>query len=875
VEFDDLPISEMNLSQNERILFVGNADKEFHLLEKRMHAEGFQFATMTFGSDYRSTFKEGKPDLILIDIDKGEWHSRQLSDFIKNKIDRTIPVILVVYRNDYDAINHGSELKVAEFIVKPVNWLMMKNRIKNVLLNHYLVSEQKEIRQQYNQTQKLANFGSWELGESRSVMKCSEGVSYIFDLNENVREITLKKFIKFVHPDDSKDIANLLRQAINRMYPFKRDHRIILEDGTEKIVDHKVFMVWDRIKKKRKVVGTIQDITLRKFNEYIERDRSRVLEMIVRNESLGSIFKELIHIITYQRTECGCVISRLRNNRLTNQAASPNLPREFLKAIDGHEIGPKSGSAGAGAYLGELVSSSDISKSPLWESSKKIALKYDLNACHAYPVMSSKGEVFGMISLFYSHVCFLEESVISLLKVVSDLASIAIERIRLNRQLVYHARHDSLTTLPNRLFFSERLNEITRHAKRYNEQTALLFIDLDRFKQVNDSLGHKIGDVLLKEVAVRISALTRETDVLARVGGDEFIKILTNIEERQNAADAARRIIEEVSKPYMIENHELYVGASIGISIFPEDTQDPVQMQKYADLAMYYAKNRGGMRFQFFTSDMDDKAISRLEIENDLRKALERDEFEVFYQPQFLLKTKQLIGFEALIRWNHPEHGRISPATFIPVAESTDLIIPIGKWVLEEACRQNAAWEKQGAGPFRIAVNASVVQFVKSEFSELVALTLKKFNLEPHRLEIEITESVVIEDIEIVSQRLSEIRALGVKTAIDDFGSGYSSMTYIEGLPVTALKIDQAFVQKIGVGDDSDQKSKILLETFVNLAAKLKLMSIAEGFETEEQYEFLCQIGCDVGQGYYLGVPMSVKDVEFHCKSDLACEMPE
>ena len=571
--------------------------------------------------------------------------------------------------------------------------------------------------------------------------------------------------------------------------------------------------------------------------------------MIVRNESLESIFTEIVRVVTRQKSDTGClIISMLSRKKLQVKAASPNLPESFIQAIDNQGIGPKAGTQGTGAYLGDMVSTSNIAESPLWEESRKIALEHGLNACHAYPIMSSKGEIFGMISLFYRHVCVLYESDVYLLKIVANLASIAIERIRMSRQLVYHARHDNLTSLPNRYFMSEKMNEFAERAKRYNEKMAFLFIDLDRFKQVNDSLGHKVGDKLLKQVADRIAGLARKTDIVARVGGDEFVQLLTRVEDRDGMAIVARRIIDEVSKPYRVKNNDLYVGASIGISVFPDDTYDPAQLQKFADIAMYYAKNRGGNRFHFFTPDMDDKAISRLEIENDLRKALENNEFELFYQPQFLLKERKLIGFEALLRWNHPVYGRISPASFIPIAEKTELIVPIGQWVLEEACRQNAEWEKAGYGPFRIAVNVSVVQFLQTDFLEIIKRQLDAFNLQPQRLEIELTESVVIEDMDEVSGRLSEIRKLGVHTAIDDFGSGYSSMSYIENLPVTSIKIDQSFVRKIGSENAPDDKSKILLESISNLAAKLNMMSIAEGFENEAQYRFLKEIGCDIGR---------------------------
>jgi diguanylate cyclase (GGDEF)-like protein len=859
---------------NTRILYIGSSAKETDLLEKRIRLTGYEFTSIGFDQNLKQEIKWKKPDLLLIDIDRGEWDRYDMSGFLKGHLDRLIPVMVIVYINDHDTIQAGVKLDISEFIIKPVNWPLMKMRLKNVLSSYRVKHDSQKIHTRFNQVQKMSGVGTWEIGESNAKIICSEGISFILELPEYTEEMELKQFLKFVHPGDRDDIANLLRQSINRLYPFKRDHRVVLADGTEKIVDHQVFMVLDKVSKKRKVVGTIQDITSRKLSEYLEQDRSRVLEMIVKNESLPSIFKEIIHIVNRQKSETGClIISMLNKKTLRVHAASSNLPAEFVKSIDNQEIGPKAGSQGAGAYLGDMVSTSNIAESPLWDSARELAFAHGLSACYAYPILSSKGEVFGMISMFYRHVCVLSDVDSYLMKILTNLASIAIERIRLSKQLVFHARHDTLTGLPNRFYLSEKINEFAERAKRYNEKMAFLFIDLDRFKQVNDSLGHKVGDVLLKKVANRIAGLARKTDIVARVGGDEFIQLLTKIGGKDDMALVASRIIDEVSKPYHVQKHELYVGASIGIAIFPDDTNDPAQLQKFADIAMYYAKNKGKGRFHFFTPDMDDEAINRLEIENDLRKALERKEFELFYQPQYTFKDRRLIGFEALIRWNHPEYGRISPASFIPIAEKTELIVPIGKWVIEEACRQNELWMKSGYGPFQIAVNVSVVQFLKSDFLQIIRQNVKTFNLQPKQLEIEITESVVIEDMKEVSKRLSELRDLGVHTAIDDFGSGYSSMSYIENLPVTALKIDQAFVRKIGSEDASDEKSKILLESITELAAKLNMKSIAEGFETETQYRFLKEIGCDIGQGFYFGVPMSVDDIEMHCQSDLECTL--
>jgi len=453
-----------------------------------------------------------------------------------------------------------------------------------------------------------------------------------------------------------------------------------------------------------------------------------------------------------------------------------------------------------------------------------------------------------------------------LLEMTANLAAVAVEQRTLTERLAHLAHHDVLTGLPNRLLASDRLEGALARCNRHQERTALVYIDLDRFKHINDTLGHHAGDILLRQVAERLQGCTRKSDTLARMGGDEFMVILNRILDFGDVSKAAQRILTALVTPFTIEGRRLHIGASLGISVYPDHGLDAGTLHKCADIAMYSAKNEGGNRFRYYTEEMNALVVERLEIENDLRKALERGEFELFFQPQFNLSTKSVDGVEALLRWDHPERGRIPPARFIPIAEETGLIIPIGSWVLRKACEQNKAWQEAGYPPFRMAVNVSALQVIQPGFVDEITAVLADTGLDPRWLEIEITESVLMQDMEVVARVLEQVRSLGVSVAIDDFGNGYSSLSYLQRLPVDCLKIDQSFIKEIEQLGEFSMRSRTLIRTFVNLAGSLGVRLLAEGIESDGQFQYLSEIGCEVGQGFLLGMPMPATHIENLCR---------
>ena len=455
---------------------------------------------------------------------------------------------------------------------------------------------------------------------------------------------------------------------------------------------------------------------------------------------------------------------------------------------------------------------------------------------------------------------------------VQDITELqhAAERIR---RLAYF---DGLTGLPNRESFSEHLSKSIAHARRYGRAMAVLFLDLDDFKRVNDTLGHNTGDLLLKEVADRVRDAVRSSDSMAymaareedepaaRLGGDEFAVILSELRRADDAATVAERIVERLSQSFRLNVHEIFTTASVGISVYPRDGEDAESLLKHADAAMYSAKRGGKNRYEFFDEAMNIAAQRRLSVDSQMRKALENGEFFLLYQPQMDVPTGQIDGVEALLRWQNPQLGLLSPIEFIPLAEENGLIIPIGDWVLQTACAQMKLWREQDVGLSRIAVNISVLQFVHKHFVERLGQILKDTGLDPEYLELEITESLLAKDVEGAVIILDELKRLGVQISIDDFGTGYSSLNYLKSFPVDRLKIDRSFIKDILSSPDDDA----IVSAVIGMAASLRLGVVAEGVETEAQLGVLRSKNCDEIQGYFLSRPIPAEELPGLCRKE-------
>lgn len=460
----------------------------------------------------------------------------------------------------------------------------------------------------------------------------------------------------------------------------------------------------------------------------------------------------------------------------------------------------------------------------------------------------------GWISSVYRPYTDANGTIIGVVGLIRDIT----ERKRVEQQIEYQAYHDALTGLANRRLFHEHLSLAVALAQRRHTRVAVLFLDLDHFKLVNDSLGHSVGDALLRHVSGRLKEALREGDTVARVGGDEFTIVLQELVRREDAALVAEKVLRTIAEPIDLNGHRLYVTTSIGITVFPDDGEDAETLLKNADAAMYRAKAEGRNTYQMSTLELSLSTHERMAVENGLHHALEAGEFELLYQPQIDTETMQVVGMEALLRWKHPQRGMILPESFIRVAEERGLILPIGEWVLRRACREARRFQDLGHPRFRVAVNISARQFRDPLLLAAVQDALAQAGLPPDSLELEITETVAMEDVELTMTTLAQLRKLGVAIAIDDFGTGHSSLAYLKRFPLDALKIDRSFVADL---PDKFEDAAIV-SSVIQLANGLGLRVVAEGVERREQLDFLLEAGCREVQGYYFSYPVRPSDIE-------------
>lgn len=674
-----------------------------------------------------------------------------------------------------------------------------------------------------------------------------------------VEEALGKSLLPYVYQEDwERGIQKFTALTKGEIEDYRLEIRLIASDSSLRWMELVCRRAIGESGEQVGISGTLDDITERKKNELLEQDRNEVLEMVARNHPLPIVLGKIALTIERQRPEVFCSIQLLDNNHLHN-GASPSLPQTYSAAINNIQIGPEEGSCGTAAYRQEPVIVHDIMLSPFWSKYRELAASHGLRACWSMPIISSKREILGTVALYWQETTVENAEGLELLETISRLAAIAIEQRRLNDQLNYQAHFDSLTGLPNRMLFEDRLDQALAVAHRHQQNLAVLFVDLDRFKLINDTLGHHVGDLVLQEVARRLQECVRQSDTVARLGGDEFTLILTDLNDMVNAERVAQKLMEALDTPLILPDQTIHITPSIGISFYPNDGKTGQELLSNADRAMYRAKMQGKNNYQFFTPEMNVQTLERLDLENQLRRVLERDELRLFYQPQVDLKSGKMVGFEVLLRWEHPVLGLVSPALFIPLAEESGLIVPIGAWVMEQACHQAKIWQDQGYAPLKMAVNVSALQFNRADFIQTVLNALEVSGLEPSWLELELTESVLLNNTKDSLLKLAELKNFGVKLSLDDFGTGYSSLSYLQQLPIDTLKIDQSF---IGANPQQGPRVAAIVSAITSMAHSLGMRVVAEGVETQEQLDFLRNIGCDGIQGYIFSPPIPTSKLE-------------
>lgn len=601
-------------------------------------------------------------------------------------------------------------------------------------------------------------------------------------------------------------------------------------------------------------VCLLTDVTDTKMHEMLQY---QALAAMVRENSLQEVMS--IVCLELERIAPDVVVSVLRvdENGLLHSIAGPHLPEQYNRAIDNLPIGPNVGSCGTAAFRGETVEVHDIENDPLWADYKHLVLPLGFRACRSTPIKSADGRVIGTLAFYYRDKRKNDTFYHRLVEVSLHLCALALEREETRSRIHQLAFYDSLTGLPNRRLLLVKANQAIANAARTSTPLAVLFIDLDRFKQVNDSLGHQAGDELLRTVAARLQFEARKSDIVGRLSGDEFVVVLTQC-DLYHITDVIKRIQTNLSLPCHIAGVTLTPLASIGISLFPDNGDTIEVLLHRADIAMYQSKEKHRGHFSFFSDDMNTQAQERLVLETALRDALRDGDFELHYQPQIDVRHNLLHGVEALARWCHAQLGTVSPARFIPIAEECGLIGELGKWALEEACFQLSDWRKRGIDIPSISVNLSSTNFHDLDLPRFIADLLQRYALNPCDLILEITETVMMDANPSTTRTMHEIHAQGVRLAMDDFGTGYSSLGHLRNLPVSELKLDQSFVHDM----NRDETVLALTQAVIRIGESLNLTVVAEGVEDRQQYDLLKQQGCDAIQGHLISPPILASDFE-------------
>ncbi|WP_188149573.1 two-component system response regulator [Teredinibacter waterburyi] len=797
------------------ILVVDDDDATRLMIETTLENAGFSAIGASCCADARILFKNKNPDLILLDVRLPDGNGFDLCrEFLATRQCNEIPIAMVTGLDDIDSIKQGYDSGATDFITKPVNWGALPYHV------HYLLRANRAL-------------ADLSLSESKNRALLSGIPDMILRIHRDGRVLDVQAGSYASNVEAWRMLGEDGSSGSDSLGEFRLPEEIVAATaaGIAKCFDVSSMQYiefqwtcgsvaahfWEaRIlpRDRDEVLMVLRDITQRKSQESQLQLWAKVFESS--NEAIfitDSQFNIISVNRSYEKIMGFGLAEVLGLNSL--QMGVRLHSHSFLREI-------KSELIDKGCWQGEI---SNQRKSggvfPCWLSITR--------------VLNDAQEVEHYIAIF------------------NDIT----ESKNSREQIEFLAHHDSLTGLPNRLVLNDRLDVAITEARRRNEKIGVLFIDLDRFKNVNDSLGHGVGDEILKEAGARLSRTVRDSDTVSRLGGDEFVVLIPKLQNEGRLADVTIKLSKALQEPYDINGMGLHMTPSIGIAVYPEDGDNSVALIKNADAAMYLAKERGRNNYQFYKPALNAKTLDRLKLESDLRESIELEQFELFYQPQIAGKTGLLWGAEALIRWRHPVRGLVSPAEFIPLAEETGLIVALGEWVIKDAARQIRYWRDIGFTNMSVSVNLSALQFRQLGLVETVKQILREAGVPPSSMEIELTESMLMGDVDTAIATLQQFRASGFRIAIDDFGTGFSCMNYLRHLPIDILKIDQSFVREML----TEPESRAIVQSIITLAHALGKETIAEGVETAEEYQLLLDEDCRFIQGYYVAKPMPA--VEF------------
>ena len=697
---------------------------------------------------------------------------------------------------------------------------------------------------------RATNDGLWDWNLETDEVYYSPSWKSMLGYKEDELDSNLNTWATLVHPEDKDRVLAKAHDYIaNRTDSFHVEMRMIHKSGYPVFVLSRAFLVVrEPDGESVRLVGTHVDITEQKHAKIFDDNNARILEMVATGHPAPTIYDAIALMYEGRHPGMRCSMLELHGDKLMHGGA-PSLPKEYCDAVNGLKFGPDVGSCGTSTFTGERVLVEDIETDPKWEKLKHAALKHGLRSCWSQPIINSSGSVLGAFGMYHNYPALPNELESNDLHSAARLAGIVMERDQSQKRIHTLAYTDELTGLASRANFYQKLEKSIKVSSRYDRRFALLYIDLDNFKSINDSLGHDAGDALLKTIAKRLERTCREIDYIARIGGDEFCVL---IEEVGNdcAAEVAQRCLESIAEPLELSSRKFIPTCSIGIAHYPDDGQDPSTLMKTADTSLYAAKENGKNQFAFYKQELTRKAEYRFQVEHYLREAIEQQQLSLAYQPQVDIQTGEVIGVEALSRWNHPELGQVPPTDFIATAERIGMIKPLSEWVLDTACRQAVAWKTQGFPALQMSVNISPIHFLDKDIVPLIKRIIDDTGIEPSELSLEVTESVVQTNQENLTI-FRDLKNLGIQLAIDDFGTGYSSLASLKHLEVDCLKIDKYFIDDMLV----DNKVLLLVSSMIEMGHKLGYKIIAEGVETSEQLNILKGMNCEAIQGYLFSKP--------------------
>lgn len=795
--------------KNKLVLIAGDDVTNLPVAERILQEAGFITSTC-FDSKITAGFAQFYPDLILlVPLLPGNWEL--FLKVIRSLPERNaIPVIIAVRSQEKDLCAIALDDRIADIVKSPFEpeWLIF--RVNHVLWLHQEMTYHREGSKRLADAQRIGNMGDWEWYPETGLFKSSEGISRILGLGHGQHSTTIERFLLAILAEDRALVEKGLQNALLNNCECSLECRIVSDREAPYVIRLQGCLENHAAAQKMRLVGTIQDLTSMRPVE----DRLEMLKEAVDSLPIGITLSDINGRIIYVNP---------------TEAKMHGYEVDELIGREAHHFAQKS--------LRKPLPPEKLNDIRVW---KRESTNLKKNG-EEFPVQLTSIAVK------------IDDRCLGIVTTCEDIS----KQKEAEKKIYQLAHLDFLTGLPNRRMFQDRLSQAIALARREKGKVCIAYLDLDNFKDINDTLGHDFGDKMLQDVASRLSATMRESDTLARLGGDEFVVILVSVKGQDNFTSAAQRLLSVFQHPFEIEGQKFYNSASIGIAIFPDDGDMGDQLLKCADTAMYQVKHEGKSGFRFYSAEMFEKITRRIAIKNALRNGLMNGEFFLLYQPQWNMTSFRIIGAEALIRWQSREFGLMLPADFITLIEDNGLIFEVGEWVLRSACIQARHWIAAGHSKMRFAVNISGKQLKQPNFIESVARVLCETGVDPGVMELEFTEGIIMEQAEKTIGILNELKRMGLQLSIDDFGTGYSSLSYLKNFPFDRIKIDRSFITDLS----RDGGDVSIVQAIISISKALKMEVIAEGIETESQRQCLEELGCIEMQGYLLGMPMTAQEL--------------